>query len=105
MPIRYFVTDRGVGGVSSTQFQQAVSRAFATWDGVSRAQISSTFAGFTLSNPSQGDGATVIGFQNRPDLDRTLGGDVVPDRYDRRFDCRGRCLPQHRVPVVCGIGR
>ena len=73
MPIRYFVTDRGAGGVSSTQFQQAVSRAFATWDGVSRAQISSTFAGFTLSNPSQGDGATVIGFQNRPDLDRTLG--------------------------------
>ena len=73
MPIRYFVTDRGVGGVSSTQFQQAVSRAFATWDGVSRAQISSTFAGFTLANPSQGDGMTVIGFQNRPELDRTLG--------------------------------
>jgi hypothetical protein len=73
MPIRYFVTDRGVPGVSSTQFQQAVSRAFATWDAVSAAQVSSTFVGFTLADPRQGDGATVIGFQNRPELDRTLG--------------------------------
>lgn len=76
LPIRYFVTDRGVPGVSSTQFQQAVTRAFATWDGVSTAQVSSTFAGFTLSNPVGGDRETVIGFQNfqnRPELDRTLG--------------------------------
>jgi len=73
MPIRYFVTDRSVAGVSSTQFQQAVGRAFATWGGVTSAQVSSTFAGFTLSNPSRGDGATVIGFENRPELDRTLG--------------------------------
>jgi hypothetical protein len=73
MPLRYFVTDRGVAGVSSTQFQQAVTRAFATWDAVASAQISSTFVGFTLANPTQGDGATVIGFQNRPELDRTLG--------------------------------
>jgi hypothetical protein len=29
--------------------------------------------GFTLANPTSGDGATVIGFQNRSDLDRTLG--------------------------------
>jgi hypothetical protein len=72
-PIRYFVTDRGVAGVSSTQFQQAVSRAFATWDAVSTAQISSTLVGFTASDPRQGDGVTVIGFQNRPELDRTLG--------------------------------
>jgi hypothetical protein len=73
MPIRYFVTDRGVPGVSSTQFQQAVTRAFATWDAVSTAQTTSTFVGFTLAGPQSGDGATVIGFQSRPELDRTLG--------------------------------
>src|SRR6478672_6914266 len=73
MPIRYFITDRGTTGVTSTQLQQAVQAAFSTWDGVTTAQISSQFVGFTLSGPSSGDGTTVIGFQNRPDLDRTLG--------------------------------
>ena len=73
LPIRYFITDRGAAGVTSTQLQQAVQAAFAAWDAVSTAQVSSQFVGFTLSNPTSGDGATVIGFQNRPDLDRTLG--------------------------------
>ena len=36
-------------------------------------KTSSEFVGFTASTPRGGDGATVIGFQNRPDLDRTLG--------------------------------
>ena len=73
MPIRYFVTDRGVSGVTSLQFQQTITRAFATWAAVSSTQVSSEFAGFTSASPVQGDGATVLGFQNRPDLDRTLG--------------------------------
>jgi len=73
LPIRYFVTDRGTSGVTSTQLQQAVQAAFATWDAVPTAQLSSQFVGFTLAGPTSGDGATVIGFQNRPDLDRTLG--------------------------------
>jgi hypothetical protein len=73
MPIRYFVTDRAVPAVTSQQLQQAVGRAFATWDAVPTAKTSSEFAGFTASTPRGGDGATVIGFQNRPDLDRTLG--------------------------------
>lgn len=73
MPIRYFVTDRGTAGVTSTQLQQTVVKAFGTWDAVPSARLSSEFAGFTLANPSSGDGATVIGFQSRPDLDRTLG--------------------------------
>ena len=30
-PVRYFVTDRGVAGVSAQQFQAAVTRAFQTW--------------------------------------------------------------------------
>ena len=73
LPIRYFITDRGTTGVTSTQLQQAVQAAFATWDGAATAEVSSQFVGFTLTNPSSGDGATTIGFQNRPDLDRTLG--------------------------------
>src|SRR5262245_51523551 len=73
MPIRYFVTDRGTAGVTSTQLQQAVQAAFTTWDAVTTAQVSSQFVGFTLANPTSGDGATTIGFQNRPDLDRALG--------------------------------
>lgn len=71
-PIRYFLTDRGTTGVTSTQLQQAVLAAFNTWEAVPTAQTSSQFVGFTLASPSSGDG-TVIGFQNRPDLDRTLG--------------------------------
>lgn len=73
LPIRYFLTDRGTTGVTATQLQQAVVRSFSTWAAVPSARVSSEFAGFTLANPSQGDGATVIGFQNRPELDRTLG--------------------------------
>lgn len=73
LPMRYFITDRGVAGVTSLQLQQTVTHAFGTWAASPRAQLSSEFAGFTLSSPTQGDGVTVIGFQNRPDLDRTLG--------------------------------
>lgn len=73
LPIRYFITDRGTTGVTSTQLQQAVQAAFGTWEAVPTAETSSQFVGFTLSNPSSGDSATVIGFQNRADLDGTLG--------------------------------
>jgi matrixin len=73
MPIRYFVTDRGVSGVTSLEFQQTVTRAFATWAAVPSAQVSSEFVGFTSAAPVQGDGVTVLGFQNRPDMERTLG--------------------------------
>lgn len=73
LPIRYFITDRGATGVTSTQLQQTVQTAFSTWQAVPTAQISSQFVGLTLTAPSSGDGVTVIGFQNRPDLERTLG--------------------------------
>lgn len=73
MPIRYFITDRGTPGVTSAQLQQTVVKAFGTWGAVPSARLSSAFTGFTLATPSSGDGATVIGFQNRPELDRTLG--------------------------------
>jgi hypothetical protein len=71
-PIRYFVTNRDVDGVTAQQFSTAVQRAFLTWQGVPNTQTSSTFVGFTQANPSSGDGATVLGFQNHPELDRTL---------------------------------
>jgi len=72
-PIRYFITDRGTTGVTSTQLRQTVQTAFSTWEAVPTSTTSSEFVGFTLANPSSRDGATVIGFQNRPDLERTLG--------------------------------
>jgi hypothetical protein len=73
MPVRYFVTNRDVPGVTAPQLQAAVDRAFATWSSLSSAQISAQFAGFTGADPVNNDGATVLGFQARPELDRVLG--------------------------------
>lgn len=73
MPVRYFVTDAAAGPVSSSQFRDAVSRAFGTWDAVETADTSGEFVGFTGASPNTTDGMTVIGFLNRPDQDRTLG--------------------------------
>ena len=73
MPVRYFVTNRDVTGVTAPDLQTAVSRAFGTWSGVSTASVSAEFVGYTSADPFIDDGATVIGFRARPDLDRTLG--------------------------------
>jgi hypothetical protein len=73
LPVRYFVTDRAAPGVSAQQFQQTITRAFDTWDAVDTAETSSQFAGFTQAIPDREDGITVLGFVNRPDLDRVLG--------------------------------
>ena len=72
-PVRYFVTNRDVPGVTAPQLQQAVARAFGSWSAVPDVSIASEFVGFTASPPLSGDGMTVIGFQDRPDLDRVLG--------------------------------
>lgn len=72
-PVRYFVTNRGVSGVTAQQFQAAVSRAFSTWNAVETAETSSQFAGFTQAPPFDDDGMTVLGFLDRPELDRVLG--------------------------------
>jgi len=72
-PVRYFVTNRDVVGVSAPQLQQAVGRALASWAAVPDAAVSSQFVGFTQTAPLSGDGMTVIGFQDRPDMDRVLG--------------------------------
>jgi matrixin/carboxypeptidase family protein len=73
LPIRYFVTNRDVDGVTAPQLQGVVDRAFGTWQSVPGITLSSQFIGLTSSNPVRGDGSTVIGFQSRPDLDRVLG--------------------------------
>jgi hypothetical protein len=72
-PVRYAVTDRGVPGVSAADLQAAVTRAFGTWSRVAGVTIASEFIGFTLAEPFEEDGVSTIGFQSRPDLDRTLG--------------------------------
>ena len=72
LPIRYYVTERGTTGVTAQQFQTAISTSFGVWDAVDSADLSAEFAGFTAANPLSGDSMTVIGYQNRPDLDRVL---------------------------------
>jgi carboxypeptidase family protein/matrixin len=71
-PVRYFVSDTGVPGVTATDFQNAVGRAFATWQAVPTASISYQLAGVTSASPGSDDGSSVLGFRSRPDLDRVL---------------------------------
>jgi hypothetical protein len=72
-PVRWWVTDSGVPGVSAADFQAAAARAFATWQAVPTASISFQFAGFTSSEPFDDDDASVLGFQAHPELPRVLG--------------------------------
>ena len=72
LPIRYHVTDIGTAGVAAAEFQRAVTRAFGTWNAVETASITSQFVGFTQARPFSDDGMVVIGYENRPDLERTL---------------------------------
>jgi hypothetical protein len=71
-PVRYFVSTASVPGVTSTEFQGAVGRAFATWQAVPTASITYQFAGVTAASPGSDDGSSVLGFESRPDLDRVL---------------------------------
>jgi hypothetical protein len=73
MPVRYFVTNRDIPGVSAPQLRDAVGRAFASWAAVPNVGVSSEFVGFTGANPMLGDNANVLGFTTRNDLDRVLG--------------------------------
>ena len=71
-PIQYLVTNRETVFVSAPQLQAAVSRVFATWAGVPNVSITHSFIGFTGAEPFTADGASVIGFRSRPELERTL---------------------------------
>jgi hypothetical protein len=72
-PVRVFVSDRSVPGVSAPALQSAVNRAFTTWQAVPSSTITYEFAGFTAAPPFEDDGLSTIGFVERPDLDRVLG--------------------------------
>jgi hypothetical protein len=72
-PIRYFITNRDIPGVSAPQMRDAAGRAFASWEAVPNTTMSSQFAGFTQASPLDDDNMSVLGFANRPDLDRVLG--------------------------------
>ena len=71
--ISYFVTDRGVPGVPSTELRDAIGRAFSTWQAASSAVVRSQFQSLTNAQPDGPDGRTTFGFVDRPDLDRVLG--------------------------------
>jgi hypothetical protein len=72
-PIKYSVTNRDAAGVTAAQLQATAAKGFATWGATDHVSITSQFLGFTSLEPVDTDLATVIGFQARPDLDRTLG--------------------------------
>ena len=73
MPIRYFVNEQGLPGISAVEYRSALDRAFATWQAVSSSTVAFQAAGVTSALPTDVDGMTTLGFQARPELDRVLG--------------------------------
>jgi hypothetical protein len=71
-PVRYFIFDSSVPGVTSPDLQAAVARAFATWQAVPTSSIAYQFGGLTSAQPGDDDGTSTIGFENYPDLDGVL---------------------------------
>lgn len=71
-PVRYFVNDRATAGITPSDFQSAVDRAFATWQAVPTASMTYQFGGFTSAQPLDEDGQSTLGFLARPELDRVL---------------------------------
>jgi len=72
-PVRYFIFDGDDDRVSADELRAAVARAFTTWTESPSARISTTFGGFTTAEPFDDDQVSVIGFQARPEMERTLG--------------------------------
>ncbi len=70
--VRYFMSNQSVPGVTTSDLQAALGRAFTTWQSVPTASITYQFAGLTAARPGQDDGLSTIGFQSRPELDRVL---------------------------------
>jgi hypothetical protein len=73
LPIRYFVTNRGVPGVSASQLRTAADRAAQSWQNVPTSSASFQSVGFTGAEPFDEDGIVTIGFQDHPELERVLG--------------------------------
>ena len=72
-PVRWFAANRGAPGVSASDFQAAMARAFATWEAVPTASITFQFVGFTGAEPFDDDNVSVLGFQSHPEMERVLG--------------------------------
>jgi matrixin len=72
MPVRWFATNRGAPGVSSTEFRTTVERAFKTWEDVPTASMQFVSSGLTLVEPDEDDNLSVLGFQSHPEMDRVL---------------------------------
>jgi hypothetical protein len=73
IPVRWHAADRGASGVTASEFQATMARAFGTWEAVPTAAIAFQFAGFTGAEPFDDDGVSVLGFQDQPDMERVLG--------------------------------
>jgi hypothetical protein len=63
----------GRPGATAPQLQAATDAGFAAWASQSNVTISFQFGGFVGNDPFEDDGISVIGFQSRPELARTLG--------------------------------
>jgi hypothetical protein len=72
-PVRYFASNRGVPGVTPSQLQAALDRAFRTWQDVPTASITFESVGFTEGRPFDEDGLNTLGFLDRPDFEGVLG--------------------------------
>jgi len=73
VPVRYFVNDRDIPGVTAADMRAAVARAAATWQGVAGTTLRFEDQGLTAAAPVGLDGRNTLGFLDRPDLDRVLG--------------------------------
>lgn len=72
LPVKYWVSDVSVPGVTQSQLQASADAAFRTWASVPTASLSYQFQGFTRNLPGEDDGRTTLGFRNEPALDRVL---------------------------------
>jgi hypothetical protein len=72
-PIGYFISDRPGNGITPADLMGATARAAATWSSVESANVQFAFQGMTSAMAEGADGRTVLGFIDRPDLDRVLG--------------------------------
>jgi len=73
LPVRYYVTNRDITGITAPQLQTVVARGFAEWARPANVSLSSQFVGFTSAEPGDDDTLSVMGFESHPELDRTLG--------------------------------
>ena len=94
LPMRYFVTNRDVPGVTALQLQAAVEQRLRHVGGDARRRSSAQFAGFISADPDTDDGITVIGFESQPELDRVLGATTFEIDATTGADHRGRHLPE-----------